>query len=633
MFRRLSDNFCSSIDGETNSVLLRTARFDSANSSSYFFCNCRETLIATSLDEIPRLFTGIEAALNQGLYVAGFLSYECGAHFEPRVLASVAPAALPHDLPLAWFGVYESPTVFDHCGSPFEPRVRASHSDELHRKTMGLDIDPSHYAGRIERIKRYIEAGDTYQVNFTTGVSFPYSGAASALFSSLLENQPVAYGALLNLGDTQIVSASPELFFRLENGRITTQPMKGTAPRGKDVEEDATQANWLASDEKNRSENVMIVDLLRNDLGRICAPGSVQVEKLFAIERYRTLLQMTSTVSGELRPGLGFYEIFRALFPSGSIVGAPKVRTMQIIRELEGGELEQRPRGIYTGAIGFISPERKAVFSVAIRTLTLRGGIASMGVGSGIVYDSDAAAEYEECRLKAAFLTQRSPEFQLIETMLWDEAYALLELHLDRLTASAEYFDFHCDREEVSGSLLNYASSLAIGTPHKVRLLLDSSGVIQLTSSPVEKSRELLSITLSQARVSSGDVYLRHKTTNRALYDRAYSEAVAGRFDDALFLNERGEIAEGAIHNVFVDKDGRLLTPPLSAGVLPGVYRRHMLQTYPDAAEQTLTLDDIRSADGVYLCNSVRGLRQVGSIRFADEIVFSRAPAIVLPTA
>ena len=211
---------------------------------------------------------------------------------------------------------------------------------------MGLDIDPSHYAGRIERIKRYIEAGDTYQVNFTTGVSFPYSGAASALFSSLLENQPVAYGALLNLGDTQIVSASPELFFRLENGRITTQPMKGTAPRGKDVEEDATQANWLASDEKNRSENVMIVDLLRNDLGRICTPGSVHVEKLFAIERYRTLLQMTSTVSGELRPGLGFYEIFRALFPSGSIVGAPKVRTMQIIRELEGGELEQRPRGI-----------------------------------------------------------------------------------------------------------------------------------------------------------------------------------------------------------------------------------------------------------------------------------------------
>jgi para-aminobenzoate synthetase/4-amino-4-deoxychorismate lyase len=628
MFRRLPENFRTAIDDEANSVLLQTARFDSANSNSYLFRNCRETLLATSLDEVPAVFARVESALEQGFYVVGFLSYECGAHFEPRALPASSPAMSSDEIPLVWFGVFEAPTIFDHRVSSLQPRVSESrtwHSTsagEASPKSLDLDIALADYSHRIEWIKRYIEAGDTYQVNFTTGVGFSYTGTASELFSSLLENQPIAYGALLNLGGTHIVSASPELFFRLENGKITTQPMKGTAPRGKDVDEDAIQANWLANDEKNRSENVMIVDLLRNDLGRVCKPGSVQVEKLFAIERFRTLLQMTSTVSGEVRSGLSFYEIFRALFPSGSIVGAPKVRTMQII-----GELEQRPRGIYTGAIGFISPEREAAFNVAIRTLTLRDGIATMGVGSGIVYDSNAEQEYEECRLKAAFLTRRPPDFQLIETMLWDGDCCLLASHLDRISASAQYFDFQFDREEVSASLHRYASNFAVGTSHKVRLLLDRSGGIQITSSPLENSRQRLSITLSQARVSCGDLYLRHKTTNRALYDRAYSEAVAGGFDDALFLNEHGEVAEGSIHNIFLEKEGRLLTPPLSAGVLPGVYRRYLLQTRPNATERTITLDDLRSAERVFFCNAIRGLRELGNIRRGDEIIFAKHPA------
>src|SRR5271168_42706 len=444
MLRELPQEFLSTIDSEADSVLLQTARFDSANHKSYLFRNCRETLVARSPDDLPGVFAGIEAALRDGYYLAGFLTYECGVHFEPRALAANAPPALLNELPLAWFGVFDSPLIFDHSANDVDAMQRlrqAQLSPSLGRdgklEVGGLGISASEYRERIERIKRYIEAGDTYQVNFTTSLNLPYSGPASGLFSFLLTTQPVAYGALLNLGETQIVSASPELFFRLNDSTITTQPMKGTAARGKDLDEDAAISSWLERDEKNRSENVMIVDLLRNDLGRVCLPGSIQVDKLFAVERYRTLFQMTSTISGQLRPGIDFYGIFKALFPSGSIVGAPKVRTMQII-----GELEQRRRGVYTGTIGFIAPRREAVFSVAIRTLVLHNGMAEMGVGSGIVYDSGAVAEYEECQLKATFLTRASPDFQLIETMLWDGGYFLLPLHLERLAASADYFDF-----------------------------------------------------------------------------------------------------------------------------------------------------------------------------------------------
>jgi para-aminobenzoate synthetase/4-amino-4-deoxychorismate lyase len=629
MFRDFPERLASSIDGETNSVLLRTACYDSKNFRSYHFQGCRETLIADSLEDVPNVFAGMEAALQEGLYVAGFLSYECGAHFEPRALPADFGFASPKNLPLAWFGVYESPAIFDHSGPSLDSRLTPHYSSSFaanDKADVELEISPSDYAQQVERIKHYIEAGDAYQVNFTTAVSFPYRGSPSSLLASLLKNQPVAYGALLNLGDAQIVSASPELFFRLENGTIATRPMKGTARRGKDIVEDATQADWLAHDEKNRSENVMIVDLLRNDLGRICAPGSIAVENLFAIERYRTLLQMTSTITGKVRPELSLYEIFRALFPCGSIVGAPKVRTMQII-----SELERRPRGIYTGAIGFIAPEREAVFSVAIRTLVLRDGIAEMGVGSGIVYESDAEDEYEECRLKAAFLLHAPPEFQLIETMLWDGEYFLLDQHLERLAASAEYFDFEFDRDRVLARLGELPHTFLSGARYRVRLLMDRAGEVHLTSSVLEESRLPLVVRLGFESVSSEDVFLRHKTTHRALYDRVYREALADGFDDALFLNERGEVAEGAIHNIFIEKSGRLSTPPLSAGVLPGVFRRHLLKTCIDASERMLGLDDLRSADRVFLCNSVRGLREVGSIHSGNEVLFSRVATETIP--
>ena len=642
MLRELPADFSSTVDSEAASVLLQTARLDPFHHKSYLFHDCSEVLVACSFGDVSAVFAGIEAALRDGYYVAGFLSYECGAHFEPRVAVNV-PGAVAGGLPLAWFGVYESPKVFDHSAdegdlpnTQFSPPAPVANKNPLaDLGELPLDISASAYRERIERIKRYIEAGDTYQVNFTTRVRIPYQARATAFFSALLRNQPVAYGALLNLGDIQIVSASPELFFQVQGDRITTRPMKGTAARGKDLDEDAAIAAWLECDEKNRSENVMIVDLLRNDLGRICVPGSILVEKLFAVERYRPLFQMTSTVSGQLRAEVDFYEIFKALFPCGSVVGTPKVRTMQIIHELEGSATEPRSRGIYTGAIGFISPRREAVFSVAIRTLVLRDGTAEMGVGSGIVYDSDADAEYEECRLKAAFLIRSPVEFQLIETMLWDGDYFLLQSHLERLASSAAYFDFRFDREEVLSGLLDLRHGFATGQRHRVRLQLEESGAVQFSSSPIpatpESSSGMLSALMAEERVFSGDFYLRHKTTNRGLYERTYARASELGFDDALFLNERGEVAEGAIHNIFVEKDGQLLTPPLAAGVLPGVFRRHLLETRSTAAERRLTLDDFRAADRVFLCNSVRGLREVGSIRKSEEVLFARRSVTVVP--
>jgi para-aminobenzoate synthetase / 4-amino-4-deoxychorismate lyase len=382
--------------------------------------------------------------------------------------------------------------------------------------------------------------------------------------------------------------------------------MKGTMMRGRDSAEDAEAALRLQNDEKNRAEHVMIVDLLRNDLGRICAMGSVHVEDIFSVEKYRTLFQMTSTISGTLRRGVGYYDIFRSMFPSGSITGAPKIRTMQIIRELE-----QKAREVYTGAIGFISPDRTSIFNVAIRTLVLKGDRARMGVGGGIVADSHPSDEYQECLLKASFLVRSQPSFQLVETMLWDHRFAFLTMHLDRMESSASYFDFPFDRASITSQLLEQANRFPAGERYRVRLLLDSAGKITVTSTTLLREGAMAYVRLSSERTSSEDVFLRHKTTCRDRYERLHAEARADGFDEILFLNEKEEVTEGAISNLFILSEGRLFTPPLSSGLLPGVFRRHLLEIDATAEERVLTVQDLESADGVFLCNAVRGMRQV----------------------
>jgi len=611
------------------------------------------------------LFAEIESAVAAGSSAAGFFSYECGNCFEPKA----AMRAGREGQPLAWFGIYERSYAFDHETGTFtdgEPqeleRFRGQKADAESGPVQAepeisaeFALTEAEYARRIAAIHEWIRAGDVYQLNFTAPFRIETQSSAAALYARLRARQPVDYGAFLHWQQGRyILSFSPELFFRIENEgparRIVTRPMKGTARRGRTTREDREIAEWLRNDAKNRSENVMIVDLLRNDLGRVAQTGTVHADRLFEVERYPTLWQMTSTVSAELRPDVGFHEIFRALFPCGSVTGAPKVRAMQLI-----AMLEDVSRGAYTGAIGYFS-RHETVFNVAIRTLEIETGNGggrgdgirgTLGAGSGIVIDSDPADEYRECLLKAEFLTgpaHRSTsapgpasgdtsfgqpdKLFLIETMLWNGSYPLLELHLDRLTDSAEYFGFACERETVRAVLQEHARQFPDRSPRKVRLLLNADGESQMTSEvlpQVDGSHRIGRVSISPHRTDPADPMLYHKTTHRPLYAPAYEQGVRDGFDDVLFLNVRGEVTEGAISNVFVEKDGRWSTPPIACGLLAGVYRRHLLATRPEIAERgpqrqvfvagvqerVLTLDDLRAADAVYLTNAVRGLRRV----------------------
>ncbi len=587
--------------------------------------------------EVPELFRAIEGAVAAGLSAAGFFSYECGNCFELKSRMH----ANREDQPLAWFGIYEQVYVFDHDSGTFVGEVppglnrfqcqeHDAEAESAPEPEFEIDADfaltEAEYSDRVAAIHEWIRAGDVYQLNFTAPMRIRTKGGVSAIYARLRERQPVSYGAFLHWQvGRRILSFSPELFFRVdgEGGSrcILTRPMKGTAARGRTTREDRAIAQWLSSDPKNRSENVMIVDLLRNDLGRLAEFGTVRAEKLFAVERHPTLWQMTSTVSAKLRTEVGFRDIFRALFPCGSVTGAPKVRAIQLLSELEG-----EPRGVYTGAIGFFSPQQ-TVFNVAIRTLELEGDRGAMGVGSGIVIDSDPAEEFRECLLKASFLTgpahrakdpmiaAQPDKLFLIETMLWNVGYPLLEFHLDRLTDSADYFGFTCDRNTVRVALERHARQFTDASPRKVRLLLiDPDGTVQIGSEslpPTEDPQRIGRVCLAARRTDPADAMLFHKTTGRAVYALEFLTAQGRGYDDVLFLNLRGEVTEGAISNIFIEKDGRWLTPPIECGLLPGVYRRHLLETRPEIEERILTLDDLRAADAVYLANAVRGLRRV----------------------
>ena len=615
--------------------------------------------LASQLSELPALFREIEQAVSAGLYAAGYFSYECAAYFEPKALAQLAVPSIPASgprsgQPLAWFGIYEAPYRFDYQSGTFagpEPLVLTRFRKQAQAKLSTeppcpivppsirhkgakpgsliectLAITEQQYTERIHQIHALIRSGDAYQLNFTLALALRTVGSSAALYRQLRARQPAPYGAFLHTEPHQrILSFSPELFFRIESEgqarRITTRPMKGTAPRGRTSQEDRHTAHWLANDPKNRSENVMIVDLLRNDLGRLCRFGSVQASHLFAVERYPTLWQMTSTVAGDLRPEVDFEQIFGALFPCGSVTGAPKIRAMQLLNELE-----QQPRGVYTGAIGFFSKEQ-SVFNVAIRTLALEQERGVMGVGSGIVIDSDPAEEWRECLLKAQFLADPGVPgarpapgtFSLVETLLWNGEYPLLDLHLDRLEDSASYFAFPFDRATARAwlSQANTKGTAGSGfetgegaTPRKVRLLLHPDGSFEITSEPIRASTgDPLRVRICPTRIDPADPMYFHKTTHRPLYIEALKEAQGAGLDDVLFFNLRNELTESAIHNVFIQKAGRLLTPPVACGLLPGVHRRHILASDPSAAEQILTLEDLRQADRIYLSNAVRGLR------------------------
>jgi para-aminobenzoate synthetase/4-amino-4-deoxychorismate lyase len=594
---------------EWGSVLLEDGCADrTRRGQSYFFADPVEVVTARTLADLPMLFEQVERARRDGLWAAGYVSYECGYHWEPTAAPAFGPGA--KDLPLAVFGLYREPESFTAEGRECTDHSRVA----LAKADWQFEASEAAFTANVEAIRDWIAAGDTYQVNLTARFATEHAAPPEALFSQMMAAQPVAFGALLHLvggeGAAHILSVSPELFFRQEGRAITVRPMKGTAARGRDTAEDAARMAELGRDEKNRAENLMIVDLLRSDLGRIAELGTVQVKTLFDVERLSTLLQMSSEISATLRPGVSAYQMFGALFPCGSIVGAPKVRTMQILRRLEA-----RTRGVYTGAIGYFAPDTgdggRAVFSVAIRTAVVRDTHAEMGVGAGITYSSDPAAEYAECRLKADFL--REEPFELIETMRVENGgCALLDRHLARLGASAAYFDFSYAEEAVRAAIEAQCALLAREHAWRLRMTLDRCGTIHFgLPQAVVPDDAPLEVMLWPEPVQTQDRFLRHKTTRRALYDRAIAEARAQGCVDAIFLNEHGQVAEGAIHSVIVRHGDRWRTPTLDAGVLPGIFRAHLLATMPTLQEADFGLGELLEADEIRLINAVRGARVV----------------------
>ncbi len=539
-------------------------------------------------DEVVGALAAVETAVNQqGLFAAGFIAYEAAAAFD-------LPVHPPQkELPLLWFGLYQLTINNWQLTIDNSPMLSWQPSASWEQ-----------YEAAINRIKTHIAVGNAYQVNYTFSLRASFTGEPSALFAHLAANQTADYMAYVDTGRHVICSASPELFFRLDGEVLTSQPMKGTAGRGRTLVEDEANIAWLAQSEKNRAENVMIVDMIRNDMGRVAAVGSVAAPELFAVERYPTVLQMTSTVTA--RTSASVTDILAAMFPCASITGAPKRRTMQIIRELE-----PEPRGVYTGAIGWLAPQRQAQFNVAIRTVVVdkAAGTAVYGVGGGIVWDSEADSEYEECRVKAKVLQPARPAFDLLESLLWtpDEGYFLLAAHLERLSDSAAYFGFEMARTAVRDQLLAFAGGLS--EPVKVRLTLAKNGGVRVTAAPLSQGAVSQPVRVGLARqpVDSQNVFLFHKSTFREMYDVARD----GRADcdEAILWNERGEITEATTANVALELDGRLWTPPVDSGLLAGTFRGHLLAD-GQIAERVITLDEFRRATRLWLINSVRGWRR-----------------------
>lgn len=581
---------------------------EGADGSAYLFRDPIRTHRADFVHEIPELLSRLDEETRDGMFVAGYLTYEAGFSFLPDKFSDLKSkdwrAALGY--PLAWFGVYGERESVE--GVNLEGSADA---------VVLTETEPEgSFQRAVDTIKELIHEGDVYQVNHTTRFSAAFDGDPVSLYPLLRSRQPVNFGSIVVAPEVTILSFSPELFFRLSGSELTARPMKGTAPRGISDGEDHALSEWLRHDEKNRAENLMIVDLLRNDLSRVCEPGSVHVPDLFSVEKLPSVLQMTSTVRGNLEPGTRLSDIFSALFPCGSITGAPKIRAMRRIAEIEAS-----PRGVYCGTIGYASPAspdstgsspEEATFSVAIRTATFSGSKMTFGAGGGIVWDSDPEDEYLEALLKRQFVTpdkRLERGFKLIETMRSSGEIALLEFHLDRLEGSSLEFGFSFDRNRVRDEVNAYCASLPRGGDHRIRVLMSENGALSLESKPIQDiGDEELKIGISFTRVSSGNPWFRHKTTHRDTYERARATARAHGWFDALLTNERGEVTEGAITNIFVMTGGVWMTPPVSCGLLAGVGRRmFMLET--GARERTLFPEDIKNAQRIILTNAVIGAR------------------------
>lgn len=575
-------------------VLLDDARPGGAPARLY--ADPVEIVRADRPDEVLPALEKLRAARSRGLDAVGYLRYEAAAGLEPRLSDLSGPG------PLLWFGLFRGyQEVVPDAILPDPAGAWAGAPRPA--------IERSVYAARFARVAERIVAGDIYQANLTFRAEVVTAGAPASLYALVRGRAAAGYGALIATGEEWLLSFSPELFFALQGGTLTARPMKGTAVRDIDPKQDAANAAELRADPKQRAENLMIVDLMRNDLSRVARAGSVAVPQLFHVEHYPTVHQMVSTITAELSDGRDAIDALSALFPCGSITGAPKLRAMEII-----AETEDAPRGVYTGAIGRLDADGDAMFNVAIRTLTLAGddSRAVLGLGSGVVADSNPEQEWQECLAKGAFVTAGERPFDLIETMRFDplEGIPLLERHLVRMKESAALLGFAFDRHSVRNEL--QAATFRLRTPAKVRLLLGRSGAIAIgISPPPDVPEEAVHVAIRPQEVAPDDFRLRHKTSRRGFYDRARESA--GTWE-VVFTDPHGYLTEGSFTSIFVERDGVLLTPPLARGLLPGVLRAELI------ANGRAIEHDLRPADlagGFLLGNALRGL--VAAVTVAER--------------
>lgn len=553
------------------------------------FSDAEQLVAAYHQNEVLPRLKHLDGCLRQGKYIAGFISYEAAPGLD---LAFTTKDE--QEFPLMFFGVFNKPKILSTL-----PESKEKYETGKWKPSQSPDI----YSNNVKIIKDHISKGNTYQVNYTMRLAAEFGGSPYALFYQLVQNQKADYAAYIEFNNYCICSVSPELFFTLDNDNILSRPMKGTAKRGFSYEDDIIQKDKLFHSQKERAENLMIVDMIRNDIGKICKSGSVKVNQLFSTERYPTIWQMTSDVSG--KTSAPFSDVISALFPCASITGAPKARTMNII-----GTLEQTSRKIYTGTIGYFSPERKAQFNVAIRTVLINEntGKAEYGVGSGIVWDSVDKNEYRECLLKAKVLEQEPIEFDLLETMLAtkNEGIFLLDYHLRRMKNSAEYFNYSFDEKKIHMELDRILSN-----PFdiiKLRLLLSENGTFKIESYPIHhEDSSLKKVVFAKNSLDSNNIFIYHKTTNRKMYESAVNHLKSSdlKIDDVLLYNEKDEITESTIANIVIKKNNIFYTPPVTCGLLNGTYRQYLLDQ-KKIAEKIIYKEDLLNSDGLFLINSVQ---------------------------
>jgi para-aminobenzoate synthetase/4-amino-4-deoxychorismate lyase len=564
------------------------ARFDfsPANRSPVLFRSPVRVVVARTLADVPAAMAAVDEGLRDGLYAAGYVAYEAAPAFD-RALTTHAPSAAP----LVYFGLFHSvETASSLTGTDLPAPIELS-----------PELSAADHARGVAAIREAIAEGETYQINYTFRLRAALNpGGLESLYLHLAGVERVPYAAFLDLGDWQVLSLSPELFFQLDDGRLVTRPIKGTAPRGRWAEEDVALGDGLRASTKNRAENVMIVDLCRNDLSRVCQVGSVRASALCEVEPYQTVWQMVSTVEGHARPGIGLADVFGALFPAGSITGAPKSSSMRLI-----ASLEHSPRGVYCGAIGFASPNGHAEFNVAIRTLTVNrvSGAAEYGVGGGITWDSSPADEHAEALSKAACLEVRPP-FGLIETMRLEQGTLVrVERHLARLSESASYFGFVCDLAATRTALDAHIAARGPGLA-RVRLMLNADGEVLVESHPLDDpAAGPVPFAVASGSIDGRDRFVCHKTTRRDMYD--HHKAMHPDVFDVLLWNDRRELTEFTRGNVVVELAGVLWTPSRSGGLLAGVFRGELLAA-GTIQERVLTLDELQICTRVWFINSLR---------------------------